>query len=197
MTYLKDYQEQRIRSGENLNRNSPLFLPDKDMSRKEEVNDFAMTVFISRWLKKAITRAGQNWRPYIFRAHFATAFDIAESKGLISHPWRQFFMGHKGDIEARYSRNKNLLPDQINEMREAYKRTLKFPETIGSSSEEEGMNRRFKKQILLIDGFTEEEIEERGLLDVDDEELRNIKERSCSGREILLRRQGELNGGTS
>ena len=106
ITYLREYLEQRIRSGESLNRNSPLLLPDKDMSRKEEVNDFAMTVFVSRWLKKAITRAGLNWRPYIFRAYFATALDIAESKGMISHPWIQFFMGHKGDIEARYSTNK-------------------------------------------------------------------------------------------
>ena len=180
-TYLREYLEQRIRSGESLNRNSPLLLPDKDMSRKEEVNDFAMTIFVSRWLKKAITRAGLDWRPYIFRAYFATALDIAESKGMISHPWRQFFMGHKGDIEARYSTNKNLLPDQINEMREAYKRTLKFLETMGSSSEEEDMNRKLKKQVLLIDGFTEQEIEEKGLLDVEDEELRNIRREKLFG----------------
>ena len=57
------------------------------MSRKELKNKFAMTVFVSRWLKKAILAAGFEWRPYIFRAYFATALDTAESKGLISHPW--------------------------------------------------------------------------------------------------------------
>ncbi|MFP3295835.1 MAG: hypothetical protein RXN81_06890 [Caldisphaera sp.] len=31
-------------------------------------------------------------------------------------------MGHKGDIEARYSTNKRLPPDMIEEMRESYKK---------------------------------------------------------------------------
>jgi len=53
------------------------------------------------------------------RVYFASAMDIAESKGLIFHSWRAFFMGHKGDIEARYSTNKRLPPDVIEQMREA------------------------------------------------------------------------------
>ncbi|MEM2997058.1 MAG: hypothetical protein QXK52_06065 [Candidatus Bathyarchaeia archaeon] len=32
---------------------------------------------------------------------------IAESKGKISHPYLQLLMGHKGDIEARCSTNKD------------------------------------------------------------------------------------------
>jgi len=38
-------------------------------------------------------------------------------------------MDHKGDIEARYSTNKRLSPDLIEEMREAYKKCTKFLET--------------------------------------------------------------------
>jgi len=34
---------------------------------------------------------------------------IAESKGKISHSYMQFIMGHKGDIEARYSTNKGAI----------------------------------------------------------------------------------------
>lgn len=170
--YLREYLEQRIRSGESLKKNSPLLLPDKAMSRKEERNKFPMTVFVSRWLKKAITAVGFEWRPYIFRAYFGTALDIAESKGLVSHPWRQFFMGHKGDIEAKYSTNKRLLPDQIEEMRKSYQRSLKFLETVENGPNEEDLSRKFKKQILLLDGFTEEEMDESGLLDLEDDELR-------------------------
>ena len=46
------------------------------MSRKELKNKFAMTVFVSRWLEKAILAAGFEWRPYIFGAYFATAWTL-------------------------------------------------------------------------------------------------------------------------
>ncbi len=68
--------EQRMRSGETLTRNSSLLLPDKEMSRKELKNKFAMTVFVSRWLKKAILAAGFEWRLYIFGAYLATAWTL-------------------------------------------------------------------------------------------------------------------------
>jgi len=42
----------------------------------------------------------------MLRAYCDTNMIIAESKGKISHPYMQFIMGHKGDIEARYSTNK-------------------------------------------------------------------------------------------
>ena len=74
--YLREYLEQRIRSGETLTKNSSLLLPDKEMSRKELKNKFAMTVFVSRWLKKAILAAGFEWRPYIFGAYLATAWTL-------------------------------------------------------------------------------------------------------------------------
>ena len=31
---------------------------------------------------------------------------IAENNGKMAHAYRQFFMGHKGEIEARYTTNK-------------------------------------------------------------------------------------------
>ena len=54
----------------------------------------------------------------MLRAYFDTNMIIAESKGKISHPYLQFLMGHKGNIEARYSTNKGVLPpDTIEDMR--------------------------------------------------------------------------------
>ncbi|MEM3415379.1 MAG: hypothetical protein QW575_07375 [Thermoproteota archaeon] len=38
-------------------------------------------------------------------------------------------MGHKGDIEARYSTNKRLPHDMIENMKASYKKCTKFLET--------------------------------------------------------------------
>lgn len=40
----------------------------------------------------------------------------------MSHSWRQFWMGHSGDIEATYSVKKRLSPEIIEEMRAAFAR---------------------------------------------------------------------------
>ena len=179
--YFCEYLEFRIRSGEIMKESSPLLPPDKAMSRKEERNKFPVTTLVSRWLKKVITGAGFEWRPYIFRAYFGTALDMAENKGLISHPWRQFFMGHKGDIEAKYSTNKRLLPDQIEEMRKSYQRCLKFMETVESGPSEQDISRKLRKQIFLLDGFSEQEIDDSGLLDLEDDGLRNKRREKLFG----------------
>ncbi|MFN4337241.1 MAG: hypothetical protein ACK4FV_06665 [Candidatus Nitrosocaldus sp.] len=79
-------------------------------------------------------KADYSWRPYVLRVYCDTNFIIAESKGLISHPYLQFIMGHKGDIEARYSTNKGILPpDIVEDMRESYARSLRYLEAVGVS----------------------------------------------------------------
>ena len=91
-----------------------------------------------------------DMRPYVLRAYFATALDIAESKGLISHPWRQYLMGHKGDIEAVYSTNKRLLPETIEEMRSAYIRASKYFETEEHGIKEEDVTKTMRKTAIMI-----------------------------------------------
>jgi hypothetical protein len=103
---------------ENIKAGSLLVLDEKGVKS----HNMLRTQLITREIREAIRSAGLNMRPYVLRGYFATALDIAESKGLISHPWRMFIMGHKGDIEARYSTNKRLPPDMIEEMRESYKK---------------------------------------------------------------------------
>ena len=134
MTYLKEYLESRISEGETLAPDTPLFRldPQGRISHK-----FMRTQLATRDIRKAIKESGYSWRPYVLRAYFATALDNAENKGLISHPWRMFFMGHKGDIEARYSTNKRLPPDMIEEMRSAYAKASKFLETEEKGIKEE------------------------------------------------------------
>lgn len=130
-SYLKEYLDLRMQRGEKLRADSPLISHEKPGAHK-----FLRTSKLGFSIKTCIKKAGFNWRPYILRAYCATMFDIAESRGLISHPWRQFFMGHKGDIEARYSTNKGMLPpDMVEEMRASYNKCEPLLETVKRGGE--------------------------------------------------------------
>lgn len=125
-TYLREYLESRISDGEALEPNSPVLQYDRNVQRK---HIYIPTFCIEREIREAIRGAGLTKRPYVLRAYFATAMDISEQKGLISHPWRQFFMGYAGDQEARYSTNKNQLESVVDEMRSTSKACLKYIKT--------------------------------------------------------------------
>ena len=180
-TYIREYLEERRRAGEELDYDSPLLQFDykKDYKKK---NDFLRTVLVSREIRDAIQGAGLKMRPYVLRAYFSTALDIAESKGLISHPWRQFIMGHKGDIEARYSTNKRLPPDMIEEMRESYRKCLKYLETRVSEVSEDNAKQYLQQQLLLTAGYKQEEIDKMDLSIITNEEFQQILRDKLLGR---------------
>jgi hypothetical protein len=52
-------------------------------------------------IRDGIRKAGFPWRHYVLRSYFDTEMMLAESKGLVLRDYRQFWMGHKGDIEHR------------------------------------------------------------------------------------------------
>lgn len=169
ITYLREYLESRLSEGESLRPDDPLFKldPQGRISHK-----FIRTQLATRDIRNAITDSGFKWRPYVLIAYFATALDNAENKGLISHPLRMFFMGHKGDIEARYSTNKRLPPDMIEEMRSAYVKASKFfePEERGvQESKLDEQIRGIKTLILNEYDFSEDEI--KSLLELEIPEL--------------------------
>ncbi|HVB12366.1 MAG TPA: hypothetical protein VNE86_04475, partial [Nitrososphaerales archaeon] len=127
--YLKSYIEDRIRAGEELSPESPIITPKKANVEKK-VGSFIRTNNIGDMIRVPIRKAGFELRPYVLRAYFDTQLMIAESKGLILRDYRAFFMGHKGDIENRYTTNKLKLPQSvIEDMRLAYKRSSQFLET--------------------------------------------------------------------
>jgi hypothetical protein len=111
-------------------------------------------------IRSAIRKAGFEWRPYVLRSYFDTQLMLAESKGLVLRDYRGFWMGHKGDIENRYTTNKARLPETvIDDMREAYRRSQKFLQTTAGSSGEDALRESFRKQLLLVAGFSPEEVE--------------------------------------
>ncbi len=134
--YLKAYIEERLSEGENISRDSPIVVPAKFSLRSQ--SSFIRTINIGDIVRQAIRKAGFGWRPYVLRAYFDTQLLMAESKGLIMRDYRAFFMGHKGDIEHRYTVNKHMLPeDLIEDMRSSYEKSLGFLETEKTGIKEE------------------------------------------------------------
>jgi hypothetical protein len=171
VTYIREYLEERIKQGENLTPESPLLQFDGNRPTK---NQFLRTTLLTRDIREAIRGAGLKMRPYVLRAYFSTALDIAESKGFISHPWRQFIMGHKGDIEARYSTNKRLPPDIIEEMRESYKKCTRYLETKTSETSESDAKLYLQQQLLLAVGYKQDEIDRMNLADMENESFQKL-----------------------
>ena len=131
---------------------------------------------------------------------------IAESKGKISHPYLQFFMGHKGDMEARYSTNKGRLPpDMVEDMRGAYNACETFLSTVVQPLEHSSIVKEAKvealksiaKSLLGIDLLEVKIAKEREVgrgLDRDEEielfenEIRKIRE-SEDDPQIIVREE--------
>jgi len=157
--YLKDYLEMRMRSGEKLGRDSPIVTP------KQRMKPFIRSTNVGDVIREGIRKAGYPWRPYVLRSYFDTEMMLAESKGLVLRDYRQFWMGHKGDIEHRYTLNKGRLPGEVVEdLREAYRRSQEYLQTGRSESDsEERLRDSFRKQLLLVAGFKTEEIDEMDL----------------------------------
>jgi site-specific recombinase XerD len=177
-TYIREYLEERRKQGEELTYESPLLQFDVRGVKK---NAFLRTTLVTRDIREAIEQAGLRMRPYVLRAYFSTALDIAESKGLISHPWRQFIMGHKGDIEARYSTNKRLPPDIIDEMRESYNKSTKFLETRISDVSEENARLYLQQQLLSAVGYRQDEIDKMNLAEISTEDFQKLLRDKVAG----------------
>ena len=128
MGYLKSYLEKRLANGEKIKPNSPLITVspggfEKGGKKKGTLKYGSPFVGASSITKEIRTsmRPKFSWRPYVLRSYFDTNLLLAESHGKITHAYRQFIMGHKGDIEARYTTDKNLPKEVIEDMRRVYK----------------------------------------------------------------------------
>ena len=174
--YLKDYLEERMLNGERLTPNSPIIRP------KVASKPFIRTVNIGDMIRNVIRKAGFSWRPYVLRVYFDTQLMLAESKGLILRDYRQFWMGHKGDIENRYTTNKCRLPESvIEDMREAYEKSQEFLQTTKPEIGREKLAEEFRKQLLLVAGLTPEEISKLNIAGLTDEEFQKIVRKRLLG----------------
>ena len=91
-------------------------------------------------------------------------------------------MGHKGDIEARYSTNKGRLPpEMINEMRESYKKCAKYLETRISEPSESDAKTYLQQQLLLAVGYKQNEIDKMEFTDMDNEAFQKLLRDKVTG----------------
>ncbi len=174
--YLKDYLEERLRAGERLTSESALVSP------KQAKKDFIRSVNIGDMIRKPIRSAGFSWRPYVLRSYFDTQLMLAESKGLVLRDYRKFWMGHRGDIENRYTTNKHRLPQSvIQDMREAYKRSQDYLQTVKPELGEDQLKLALKKQFLAVAGFSDDEIVKYDLAAMSNEELNELVRKRLLG----------------
>lgn len=147
--YLKAYLEKRLAMGEELSQNSAIIAVKVGHEgtgfRKE--SETAAGHIVTKTVTKEIRDAMRprfEWRPYVLRAYFATRLLVAENNGKISHAYSKFFMGHKGDIAARYTTNKGRLPDEvIEDMRRRFTDSEEYLSTRKVRDEEEVRKSQF------------------------------------------------------
>ena len=141
--HLAAYLNMRLSNEEALTPKTPVIAVKMGYRNGEDAESkFMTTRNVSRIIRDAM-RPRFKWRPYVLRAYFDTQMLLAESHGRISHPYRVFFMGHKGDIEARYTTNKGRLPENlIEDMRAAFAASTEYLETTPRPE-------RDKKEMLL------------------------------------------------
>lgn len=160
--YIKMLLEFRIKDRkETLNADTPIV----NSIRFNKHYGFIRTSNIGDSIRQAIRKANFDWRPYILRTYFDTRMMMAEADGLIIRDWRVFWMGHKGDIEARYTTNKGKLSDDLVEkMREAFaKASDKYLVTSTKRDTAiDAVKAQFNRQFLLIAGFSEQEADTLG-----------------------------------
>ena len=122
LAYLND----RLSHNQSLHANAPVIAPNAGYATRRGQNNnkpFLPTRQISKEIRDTF-RPRFQWRPYILRAYFDTELLVAESRGMMAHDFRVFFMGHKGSMEAKYTTNKGMLPEiLLKEMRDAFTRS--------------------------------------------------------------------------
>ena len=147
--FIKAYLEKRMAEGEAFDESSALVAIKKGRERAgkriDSVNyglPYIQTGNIGDSIREAM-RPRFKWRPYVLRAYFDTQLLQAESHGEMPLAYRKFFMGHKGDMEARYTTNKGRLTDEtVEDMRRCFTQSQKYLESIERESVD-------KKQMLI------------------------------------------------
>ena len=186
---LKGYLDRRLKDGATLSQNSELIATSKSQAKRSgnlkmaDASPFLASARISQGIREAMRAISLTWRPYVFRSDFDTNLMLAESKGMISHAYQQFWMGHSGDIEAQYTTNKHRLPDNVIEDM----RYLRTPKLLLSSLEtrkkkggmtQDEVQAFINRKALMLAKYTQQEIdaihEDKDLSQLTDGELEDL-----------------------
>ncbi|MDA7949826.1 MAG: hypothetical protein MPJ78_20465, partial [Hyphomicrobiaceae bacterium] len=150
------YLRERMAAGEILTPQSPLIRPIRGWEARrratQRMKPFVRTGTVTGGVVDVV-KAILPIRVYSLRGYFDNQLLLAEGNGCMIHPYRQFFMGHKGDIEARYTTNKGRLNGQtLIEMRRHYENSQWYLYPDGNDSpkgRKEVLFNMWKKQAEL------------------------------------------------
>jgi site-specific recombinase XerD len=127
---------------------------------------------VSNIIRNVFRKADFSFRPYVLRSYFDTAMESSP----IKKSKQQFFMGHKGDIEAVYTTRKFLPPERIEELREEYKKVEPFLSTEITEGVAEDIEKRVKLDMLRrlaeyigLSNLLDEQIPKMKLKTIDEE----------------------------
>ena len=137
--YLKNYLEMRIKKGEKLKPSSPV------VRSNQKNQNFIGTNAIRTGIRKSFDKAGLPNRPYVLRRYFASMLLRGESQLKIPHSYGQFMMGHQGEMMDIYTLQKGLLVEDIDSIREAYRKCRTYLQTDVSQEEIDAQNTRLKQ----------------------------------------------------
>lgn len=186
---LKAYLEKRISSGEKLSANSPVVSSSVSQAERQQrlglhvdVSPVLTTSAIEHEVRKAMRLSDLPWRPYVFRSYFDTNLMHAESKGLVTHSYQQFWMGHKGDIEATYTvRKKHLPPEMLEDMRTKYAKIAdQFLQTRKAAPVAD-FAKILREQLLLAAGVSQEQLDRLNLSEMKQEDFQKILRERLTG----------------
>ncbi|MGQ9469895.1 MAG: tyrosine-type recombinase/integrase [Nitrososphaerales archaeon] len=141
--YLIEYLKQRKNNGEDLMEDSPL------ISGEYGGRPLIMRERIAQMVKQTMLSAGFKQRPYVLRGYF----DFAMAAANIQHTFQQYFMGHKGDIEAIYAMKKYLPDALIKPLREAFKPAEMHLTTIPKMEDIERRRQAALDALKIIEAF--------------------------------------------
>jgi integrase len=176
---LKEYLERRIKDGENFGPETGIIVSSKEQTRRanwafgdKDTSPFLRTPKISENIREAMRKVGIPFRPYVLRVCFDTALLTAEGKGMISHAYQQFVMGHAGDIERTYTLSKCNLPEEIVEdIRSGCKRASQFIQTNRFKTEDRSLLKDMREGFLLGKGATPDQLSVYDLEGMSNEEF--------------------------
>jgi len=161
--YLDGYMRNRIADEEKLTPESALITmrPQQNRPYRDAGKQFIRTINIADMIRKPMRAAGiLDLTPYAWRAYYSSRTMLCRD---LTIEVRDFLQGHKGGIAQVYSTNRELPPDIVEAMRNAYTSALPYLGTTGQP-----VNPRLEalKALLLPFGYNDKELAESGVDDL-------------------------------
>ena len=144
------YVESRLRNGETITADSPLVRTDGGrFARSSEVGDY---------VRNAFKRAKVTARPYSCRTTFISRLSACEADGLVTHEYRLFWSGHRGDVSATYSVNRGHLDERtLSRMRDSFRKCEALLATVTPQDPRKALLIEANSTMLQIAGYDEVE----------------------------------------